>query len=153
MSSKHFSSKLIWVNELLQIIHVEICRTFRVQTHGTTFYFIFFLNNFSKYDYFYLIKYNNEIFKNFRWYKSKAERQLGKYNKVLKFYRSGEYSLNATKNLWINKKNNVKNNRTKHITERCNKTIYSIIRFKLAITWLQNLLERNCSNNYIYYIK
>lgn len=71
----------------------NICGLFRIQIHRIMFNFISFIDDFSIYDYMYLIRCKNKAFKKFKVYKSEIGRQLEKDIKVMRFDRGDEYTL------------------------------------------------------------
>ena len=54
-------------------------------------YFISFIDDFSRYDYVYLMKHKSESFEMFKIFKNKVQNQLGKNIKALRSDRGGEY--------------------------------------------------------------
>ena len=59
-------------NELLGLIHSDICDLKSKPTRGQKNYFLIFIDDYSKYYYVYLIKSKDETLKMFKTYKSKS---------------------------------------------------------------------------------
>ena len=76
---------------LLELIHSDVCDPMHVQARSASFYFITFTDDFSRFGWVYLMRYNFEAFEKFREYKNKVEKQSGKSIKSLRSDRGGEY--------------------------------------------------------------
>ena len=79
------------VNDLLGLIHSDVCGPLSLTARGGYQYFITFIDNFSRYGYVYLMKHKSESFEMFKIFKNKVQNQLGKNIKALRSYRGGEY--------------------------------------------------------------
>ena len=75
------------ITELLALVHTNICGPFDVQTRDGYLYFIIFIDDYSQYGYMYLIKYNSKVFKMFKKFKWKVDKQT---EKPLKVFRSDQ---------------------------------------------------------------
>jgi len=64
-----------------------------IQAKGGYEYFITFTDDYSSFDYMYLMKWKFEAFEKFKEFRAKVENQLGKHIKVIRFDRGGEYLL------------------------------------------------------------
>jgi hypothetical protein len=69
----------------------DICGHVSINARDGSRYFITFTNDFSRYDYVYLMRHKSKSFKKFKEFKAKVENQLGKKIKVFRTYRDGEY--------------------------------------------------------------
>lgn len=69
--------------ELIEIIHIDICGPFRVPTHRSIFYFISFINDYSGYEYLYLMKHKYETLQKIKKYKSEVWKEYKRYNITL----------------------------------------------------------------------
>ncbi|GJY74018.1 retrotransposon protein, putative, ty1-copia subclass [Tanacetum coccineum] len=78
-------------NELLGLIHSNICGLFRTTSRECANYYVSFTNNFSRYGYVYLIKHKHEVFEMFKTFQNEVENQLGKTIKALQSDQGGEY--------------------------------------------------------------
>ena len=78
-------------NELLQLIHSDVCELNGILTRGGNRYLVTFIDDHSRYTYVYLMKNKNEVFDKFKYYKSLVENQKGKKILALRSDRGGEY--------------------------------------------------------------
>ena len=81
-------------NELLGLIHSDLCDFKSIPTRGGENYFITFIDDCSKYCYVYLIHNKDEAFEKFKTYKAEVENQLERKIKALRSDRGGEYKSN-----------------------------------------------------------
>ena len=78
-------------NELLAIVHSDVCVPLNIKTYRGMEYFVTFIDDFSQYGHIYLIHQKSEVFEKFQEYKKKVENQLGRNIKILQSNRGGEY--------------------------------------------------------------
>ena len=78
-------------NELLSLIHSDLCDFKAIPSRGGKNYFITFIDDCSKYCYVYLLHIKDEALNSFKTYKSEVENQLEKKIKVIRSDRGGEY--------------------------------------------------------------
>ena len=78
-------------NDLLGLIHSDVCSPLSSTARGNYQYFITFTDDFSRYGYVYLMKYKSESFEMFKIFKNEVQNQLGKNIKALRSDRGGEY--------------------------------------------------------------
>ena len=76
---------------VLQLIHTDICGPFPTVSWNGQQYFITFIDNFSCYDYLYLIHEKSQSLEVFKSFKVEVENQLNKRIKNVRFDRGGEY--------------------------------------------------------------
>ncbi|GKB06343.1 retrotransposon protein, putative, ty1-copia subclass [Tanacetum coccineum] len=76
---------------LLDLVHRDVCGPFLSAIKDGKRYYVTFTDDFSRYGYVYLIKYNSDTFKVFKRYQNKVENQVGRKIKVLRSDRGGEY--------------------------------------------------------------
>ena len=81
-------------NEILGLIHSDLCDFKSTPTRGGKNYYISFIDDCSKYCYVYLIHSKYEALNMFKTFKAEAENQLDKRIKVLRSDRGGEYESN-----------------------------------------------------------
>ena len=79
------------VNDLLVLIHLDVCGPLSSTTRGDYQYFITFTDDFSRYGYVYLMKHKFESFEMFKIFKNEVQNQLGKNIKALRSDRGSEY--------------------------------------------------------------
>ena len=58
MTKTPFSGTMEWANDLLEIIHTDVCDLMSVEARGGYRYFLTFTDDLSRYAYIYLIKHN-----------------------------------------------------------------------------------------------
>ena len=69
-------------NDLLEIIHINVCGPMSVEARGRYHYFQTFTNDLSRYGYIYLMKHKSETFEKFKEVQSEVENHC---NKKIKF--------------------------------------------------------------------
>ena len=85
-------------NELLSLIHSDLCDFKAIPSRGGKNYFITFIDDCSKYCYVYLLHSKDEALNSFKTYKAEVENQLEKKIKVIRSDRGGEYESAAFSN-------------------------------------------------------
>ena len=88
MTKTPFSETMEWANDLLEIIHTDVCGPMIVEARGGYRYFLTFIDDLSRYGYIYLMKHKSEKFKEFQ---SEVENHRNKKIKFLWSDRGGEY--------------------------------------------------------------
>ncbi|KAJ9544308.1 hypothetical protein OSB04_024015 [Centaurea solstitialis] len=78
-------------NDLLEIIHTDVCGPFSHEARGGYRYFITFTDDFSRYGYVYLIRHKSEAFEKFKEFQSEVQNQLDRKIKFLRSDRGREY--------------------------------------------------------------
>ncbi|KAJ9553892.1 hypothetical protein OSB04_017937 [Centaurea solstitialis] len=78
-------------NDLLEIIHTDVCGPFSHGARGGYWYFITFTDDFSRYGYVYLIRHKSETFEKFKEFQSEVQNQLDRKIKFLRSDCGGEY--------------------------------------------------------------
>ena len=73
-----FPLKLGRVDDLLGLIHTDVCGPCRTASNEGASYFITFTNDSSRYGYVYLLKHKHEIFETFKAFQYEVKNQLGK---------------------------------------------------------------------------
>ena len=68
---------------ILELIHFDVCGPMHVQARGGSFYFINFTDDFSRFGWVYLMRYESEAFDKFREFKNEVEKKSGKSIKTL----------------------------------------------------------------------
>ena len=91
MTKTPFTGQSERANELLGLIHSDVCGQFSSTARGGFQYFITFTDDFSRYGYVYLMKHKSESFEKFKVFKNEVQNQLGKNIKTLRSNRGGEY--------------------------------------------------------------
>ena len=93
MTKRPFNANGRRAQELLELVHSDVCGPMSIQARGGYKYFITFTNDYSRYGYVYLMKRKSETFEKFKKFRTKVENQLGKCIKAIQSDRGGEYLL------------------------------------------------------------
>src|ERR1043165_1094158 len=91
MTRTPFSGVMERGDDLLGIIHTDVCGPMNVPTCNGLRFFVTFTNDLSRYGYIYLMKHKSETFERFKEFQSEVENQLRKKIKHLRSDRGGEY--------------------------------------------------------------
>ena len=91
MTKSPFTGSCERGEEVLDLVHTDVCGPFRSATRDGKRYYVTFTDDFSRYGYVYLIKHKSETFEVFKEFQNEVENQLGKKIKVLRSDRGGEY--------------------------------------------------------------
>nr|CAN69408.1 hypothetical protein VITISV_014748 [Vitis vinifera] len=89
--TKHTKKGAIRTNELLEIIHTDICGPLSVPCFTGEKYFITFIDDLSRYGYVYLMHEKSQAIDIFEMFIIEVERQLDKKIKIMRSDRGGEY--------------------------------------------------------------
>ena len=74
MTKRPFSTKGVKAKEPLQLVHSDVYRPLNVQKRGGYKYFISFIDDYSRYDYIYLMRWKFEIFEKFKEFRAETEK-------------------------------------------------------------------------------
>ena len=85
MTRTPFNGVMERADDLLGIIHTDVCGPMSSSTRNGYRYFVTFTNNLSRYGYIYLMKHKSETFEKFKEFQNEVENQL---NKKIKHLRS-----------------------------------------------------------------
>ena len=91
MTKDPFTGHSERANELLDLIHTDVCGPLSSDARGGYKYFITFTDDFSRYGYVYLMRHKSESFEMFKSFQNEVQNQLGKTIKALRSDRGGEY--------------------------------------------------------------
>ena len=83
MTKRPFNAKGRRAQELLELVHTDVCHPMSTQVKGGYEYFITFIDDYSRYGYVYLMRRKSEAFEKFKVFRVKVENQLGKHIKVI----------------------------------------------------------------------
>ena len=89
-----FASAFNRAKEQLELVHTNLCSPMQEKLVAGSLYFLTFIDNFSRKIWVYFIKYKSETFSKFKEFKAEVEKQSGKFIKVLRFDKGGEYESN-----------------------------------------------------------
>ena len=76
---------------MLELVHSDVCGPMSTQAKGGHKYFITFTNDYSRFDYMYLMKQKSEAFEKFKEFRDEVENQLGKHIKAIRSDHGGKY--------------------------------------------------------------
>ena len=79
--------------DLLELVHSDVCGPMSTQAKGGYEYFITFTDDYSRYGYVYLMKWKFENFEKFKEFRVEVKNQLGKRIKTIRSNWGGEYLL------------------------------------------------------------
>jgi transposase InsO family protein len=88
MTKAPFTKQGERANDLLDLVHSDVCGPMSIGARDGSRYFVTFIDDFSRYGYVYLMRHKSESFDKF---KAEVENQLGKKIKVFRTDRGGEY--------------------------------------------------------------
>ena len=91
MAKAHFTGHSERAEDLLELIHTDVCGPMSIHARGNYQYFITFTDDFSRYGYVYLMKHKSESFEKFKEFQNEVQYQLDKKIKALRSDRGGEY--------------------------------------------------------------
>ncbi|KAL0439089.1 UNVERIFIED_CONTAM: hypothetical protein Slati_2391900 [Sesamum latifolium] len=84
MTKKPFIGQTAIANDLLDLVHTDVCRPLSIPARGGFSYFITFTDDHSRYGYVYLMRYKSEAFGRFKEYRLEVENQTNRKIKALR---------------------------------------------------------------------
>ena len=75
----------------MDLIHTDVYGPFRSTTRDVNCFYVTFTDDYSRYEYIYLIKQKLETFEKFKEFKQEVENQLGRKINMLRSNQGGEY--------------------------------------------------------------
>ena len=91
MTKHPFSGRNERVDELLGLVHSDVCGPMPIVTKDNSSYFVTFTDDFSRLGYVYLMKNKSDVYEKFVEYKNVVENQTGRKIKIIRSDRGGEY--------------------------------------------------------------
>ena len=82
MTKTPFSGTMERANDLLEILHTDVCSPMSIEARGGCRYFLTFTDYLRRYGYIYLIKHMSETFEKFKEFQSEVENHRNKKIKV-----------------------------------------------------------------------
>ncbi|GJS37339.1 retrotransposon protein, putative, ty1-copia subclass [Tanacetum coccineum] len=76
MARKPYIHRVERAEDLLGLIHTDVCGPFKIMSRQGASYFVTFTNYFSRYGYVYLLKHKHEVFETFKVFQKEVENQL-----------------------------------------------------------------------------
>ena len=83
MTKRPFNAKGRRAQELLELVHMDVCGPMSTQAKGGYEYFITFTDNYSRYGYVYLMRRKSETFEKFKEFRAEVENQSGKRKRAI----------------------------------------------------------------------
>ena len=83
MTKRPFNAKGRRAQELLELVHMDVCGPMSTQAKGGYEYFITFTDNYSRYGYVYLMRRKSETFEKFKEFRAEVENPLGKRKRAI----------------------------------------------------------------------
>ena len=93
MTKRPFNAKGRRAQELLELVHTDVCGPMSIEAKGGYEYFITFTDDYSRYGYVYLMRRKSEAFEKFKEFRAEVENQLGKNLKAIRSDCGGKYLL------------------------------------------------------------
>ena len=93
MTMRPFKANGYRANEVLILVHTDLCRPISTSARGGYEYFVTFIDDYSRYEYIYLIHHKSETFEKFKEFKEEVENHRGMSIKSLRSDHGGEYLL------------------------------------------------------------
>ena len=91
MTKSSFTEKDERANDILGLVHTDVCGPMSTSVKRGYHYFITFTDDLSRYEYVYLMKHKFESFEMFKQFRNEVKKQIGKSIKILRLDRGGEY--------------------------------------------------------------
>jgi transposase InsO family protein len=127
----------------LELVHTDLCGPMQTESIGGSFYFLTFIDDFSRKIWIYFLRHKSETFAKFKEFKAEAEKQSGKYIKSLRSDGGGEYNSNEFAN-FCKSQGIIMQTTTRYtpqqngVAERKNQTIMNMARSLLKEKSLSN---------------
>ncbi|KAH9780110.1 hypothetical protein KPL71_007953 [Citrus sinensis] len=141
MTKRPFSAKGVRATVPLELVHTDVYGPINVQARGGYEYFITFTDDYSRYDYVYLMHHKSEALEKFKEYKAETEKQLDKNIKKLRSDRGGEFLSGDFKEYLV--ENEIISQLTapgtpqqNGVAERRNRTLLGMVRSMLSYSLL-----------------
>ncbi|KAL0428010.1 UNVERIFIED_CONTAM: Transposon Ty2-B Gag-Pol polyprotein [Sesamum latifolium] len=141
MTKKSFVGQSALASGLLDLIHTEVYGPLSTPARGEYSYFITFIEDHSRYDYVYLIRYKSEAFGRFKEYRLEVENQTGHKIKTLLLdrgeeYLSGEFIDYLKENGILSQWTPLGTPQLNGMAERRNRTLLDIVQSMMSFTEL-----------------
>ena len=141
MTKRPFNAKGRRAHELLELVHTDVCGPIATQAKGGYEYFVTFTNDYSRYDYVYLMRRKSEAFEKFKEFRAKVENQLGKHIKAIRSDRGGKYLLGdfkdyLTQNGIVSQLTAPRTPQQNGVVERRNMTLLEMVRSMISYSIL-----------------
>ena len=91
MTKSSFKRKTFTLEDLLEIVHIDLCGPIEVQSYKGDKYIMLFVDDYSRMMTAMFLKQNSDTFQMFKWYLARVEKEIGKNLKYLRSDRGGEF--------------------------------------------------------------
>ena len=92
MTKSSFKSKTYTSNEVLELVHTDLCGPIEVQSYKGDKYIMLFVDDYSRMMIVMFLKQKSNAFQMFKWYLARVEKETGKSLKCLRSDRGGEFT-------------------------------------------------------------
>ena len=92
MTKSTFKSKAYTSNEVLELVHTDLCGPIEIQSYRGDRYIMLFVDDYSRMMIVMFLKQKLEAFQMFKWYLAQVKKEIGKSLKCLKSDRGGEFT-------------------------------------------------------------
>ena len=94
MGKTSFKSKNYYFEEVLELVHTNLCGPIGIESYSGEKFFILFVDDYSRMMTVMYLKEKLEAFQKFKWYLARVENETGKNLKCLRSDRGGEFISN-----------------------------------------------------------
>lgn len=94
MTKSSFKSKTYTSDNILELVHIDLCGPMSVQRYCGDKYFILFVDDYSRMMNMMFLKEKSDAFQLLKWYLEKVEKEIGKILKFLRSDRGGKFISN-----------------------------------------------------------
>ena len=101
MGKPSFKSKNYQSQDILEIVHTDLCGPIGVESYSGEKFFILFVDDYSRMMTIMYLREKSEAFEKFKWYLATVEKKIGKRFKCLRLDRGGEFISNESNNFFI----------------------------------------------------
>ena len=141
MTKRPFNAKGGRAQDLLELVHFDVCGPMSTQAKGGYEYLITFTDDYSRYGYVYLMKQKSEAFEKFKKFRAEVENQLGKCIKAIQSDRGDEYLLGdfkdyVTQNGIVSQLAALGTPQQNGVAERRNRTFLEMVRSMMSYSTL-----------------
>ena len=141
MAKRSFTTKGVRAKGCLDLIHSDVCGSFSVHARGGYEYFITITDDYSRYEYVYLMKKKYEALDKFKEFKAELQKQSGRHIKSLCSDQGGEYM--STKFVSFLKEDGILSQfsapgtpQQNGVAERRNRTLLDMVRLMMSLSTL-----------------
>ena len=92
MTKSSFKRKTYTSNEVLELVHTDLCGPIEVQIYKGDKYIMLFVDDYSRMMTVMFLKQKSDAFQMFKWYLARVEKETGKRLKCLRSDRGGEFT-------------------------------------------------------------